>query len=221
MKKIAIAIDGPAGAGKSSVSKIIANRLGYAYLDTGAMYRAVTYIVLIENISGDEAIAKRAAAMDMEVRPEDGVMHVVVDGNDVTAHIRSGEVSSAVSAVSAIAGVRSAMIAIQRRQAEKGGIVLDGRDIGTTVLPNADVKIFLTASIHTRAVRRFAELKEKEPSLTLDKVEADIEKRDYADSHREVSPLQQADDAHRVDNSHMTLNETAEEIIRICHEVCG
>lgn len=221
MKKLAIAIDGPAGAGKSSVSKIIASRLGYAYLDTGAMYRAVTYMVLTEKISGEAAIAERAASMDMEVRPESGVMHVIVDGTDVTSHIRSSQVSSAVSAVSAIAGVRKAMAAMQRRQAAKGGIVLDGRDIGTTVLPDADVKIFLTASVHTRALRRFAELKGNDPSLTLEKVEADIEKRDYADSHRELSPLRQADDAHLVDNSDMTLEETAEEIIRICRGVCG
>lgn len=221
MKKIAIAIDGPAGAGKSSVSKIIARRLNYAYLDTGAMYRAVTYTVLSEGISDEKAIADRALAMHMEIRPEDGVMHAIVDGKDVTDFIRTANVSAAVSAVSAIAGVRKAMVDIQRRQAKEGGIVLDGRDIGTAVLPKADVKIFLTASVHTRALRRFSEMKEKDPSLTLESVEADIEKRDYADSHRDISPLRQAEDAHLVDNSHMTLEETADAIIRICHDVCG
>lgn len=140
MRKLAIAIDGPAGAGKSSVAKILAANMGYAYLDTGAMYRAVTYEVLRRELTEEKDIVALAAGMDMTVKPEADAMHVVVNGHDVTDYIRTPEVSARVSAVSALAGVRAAMVGIQRRQAAKGGIVLDGRDIGTTVLPHADVK---------------------------------------------------------------------------------
>ncbi len=218
MKKLSIAIDGPAGAGKSSVSKILAARLGYAYLDTGAMYRAVTYKAMEKGLEGEADIAAMAGALDMEVRPGIDAMHVIVDGEDVTAHLRTPEVSGRVSAVSAIGGVRTAMVDIQRKQAAKGGIVLDGRDIGTTVLPKADVKIFLTASVHTRALRRFAEMRAAHPDMTLEDVEADVAKRDYMDSHREISPLRQADDALLLDNGELTLAETAEAMISICEK---
>ena len=187
MRKLAIAIDGPAGAGKSSVAKILAANMGYAYLDTGAMYRAVTYEVLRRELTEEKDIVALAAGMDMTVKPEADAMHVVVNG-------------------------------IQRRQAAKGGIVLDGRDIGTTVLPHADVKIFLTASVHTRALRRFKEMTEKNPGMTLEEVEKDIRKRDWQDSHREVSPLKQAEDAVLLDNSRLTLEETAKAIMEICEK---
>lgn len=187
MKKLSVAIDGPAGAGKSSVSKILASRLGYAYLDTGAMYRAITYTALQKGIKDHDAIAEMTEKLEMEVHPDKDTMHVIVDGSDVTPYIRTPEVSSYVSEVSSIGGVRTAMVTIQRKQAEKGGIVLDGRDIGTTVLPDADVKIFLTASVHTRAVRRFKELTEGHPEMTMEEVEEEISKRDYLDSHREIS----------------------------------
>lgn len=218
MRKLSIAIDGPAGAGKSSVSKILAARLGYAYLDTGAMYRAVTYKALQNQLENPEDIVKMTKALDMEVRPGTDAMHVLVDGIDVTPYIRTPEVSGHVSAVSAIGGVRTAMVDIQRRQAEKGGIVLDGRDIGTTVLPKADVKIFLTASVHTRALRRFKELTAAHPELTLQEVEEDVAKRDYMDSHREISPLRQAEDAVLLDNGELSLEETAEAMISICEK---
>lgn len=218
MKKLSVAIDGPAGAGKSSVSKILASRLGYAYLDTGAMYRAITYTALQKGIKGHDAIAEMTEKLEMEVHPDKDTMHVIVDGSDVTPYIRTPEVSSYVSEVSSIGGVRTAMVTIQRKQAEKGGIVLDGRDIGTTVLPDADVKIFLTASVHTRAVRRFKELTEGHPEMTMEEVEEEISKRDYLDSHREVSPLKQADDAILLDNGDMTLEETAEAIIDVCNK---
>ena len=136
----------------------------------------------------------------------------------VSDYIRTPEVSAKVSAVSALAGVRAAMVEIQRRQAAEGGIVLDGRDIGTTVLPHADVKIFLTASAHTRALRRFKEMTEKNPGMTLEEVEKDIQKRDWQDSHREVSPLKQAEDAILLDNSGLTLEETAKAIMEICEK---
>lgn len=218
MKKLSVAIDGPAGAGKSSVSKILASRLGYAYLDTGAMYRAITYTALQKGIKDHDAIAEMTEKLEMEVHPDKDTMHVIVDGSDVTPYIRTPEVSSYVSEVSSIGGVRTAMVTIQRKQAEKGGIVLDGRDIGTTVLPDADVKIFLTASVHTRAVRRFKELTEGHPEMTMEEVEEEISKRDYLDSHREVSPLKQADDAILLDNGDMTLEETAEAIIDVCNK---
>ena len=218
MRKLAIAIDGPAGAGKSSVAKILAANMGYAYLDTGAMYRAVTYEVLRRELTEEKDIVALAAGMDMTVKPEADAMHVVVNGHDVTDYIRTPEVSARVSSVSALAGVRAAMGGIQRRQAAKGGIVLDGRDIGTTVLPHADVKIFLTASVHTRALRRFKEMTEKNPGMTLEEVEKDIRKRDWQDSHREVSPLKQAEDAILLDNSGLTLEETAKAIMEICEK---
>lgn len=218
MRKLSIAIDGPAGAGKSSVSKILASRLGYAYLDTGAMYRAVTYEALKKGLTDPAEITAMAEALDMEVKPGTDAMHVIVDGEDVTPFIRTPEVSGHVSEVSAIGGVRTAMVAIQRRQAEKGGIVLDGRDIGTTVLPKADVKIFLTASVHTRALRRFKELEALHPELSLEDIEADVAKRDYMDSHREISPLKQAEDAILLDNGDLTLEGTAEAMIAICEK---
>lgn len=218
MRKLSIAIDGPAGAGKSSVSKILALRLGYAYLDTGAMYRAVTYEALKKGLTDPAEITAMTEALDMEVKPGTDAMHVIVDGEDVTPFIRTPEVSGHVSEVSAIGGVRTAMVAIQRRQAEKGGIVLDGRDIGTTVLPKADVKIFLTASVHTRALRRFKELEALHPELSLEDIEADVAKRDYMDSHREISPLKQAEDAILLDNGDLTLEGTAEAMIAICEK---
>lgn len=218
MRKLSIAIDGPAGAGKSSASKILASRLGYAYLDTGAMYRAVTYEALKEGLTDPAEITAMTKALDMEVKPGTDAMHVIVDGEDVTPFIRTPEVSGHVSEVSAIGGVRTAMVAIQRRQAEKGGIVLDGRDIGTTVLPKADVKIFLTASVHTRALRRFKELEAQHPELSLEDIEADVAKRDYMDSHREISPLKQAEDAILLDNGDLTLEGTAEAMIAICEK---
>ncbi len=218
MRKLSIAIDGPAGAGKSSVSKILALRLGYAYLDTGAMYRAVTYEALKKGLTDPAEITAMTKALDMEVKPGTDAMHVIVDGEDVTPFIRTPEVSGHVSEVSAIGGVRTAMVAIQRRQAEKGGIVLDGRDIGTTVLPKADVKIFLTASVHTRALRRFKELEAQHPELSLEDIEADVAKRDYMDSHREISPLKQAEDAILLDNGDLTLEGTAEAMIAICEK---
>ncbi len=218
MRKLSIAIDGPAGAGKSSVSKILAGRLHYAYLDTGAMYRAVTYEVLTRKVEGEESIISMTEKLDMEVQPGEAGMEVFVDGKNVTPFIRTPEVSSKVSAVSAIGGVRKAMVAIQRKQAEKGGIVLDGRDIGTTVLPKADVKIFLTASVHTRALRRFREITEGHPEMTMEEVEKEISRRDYLDSHREISPLRKAEDAILLDNGDLTLESTAEAIISICEK---
>ena len=216
MRKLSIAIDGPAGAGKSSVSKILASRLGYAYLDTGAMYRAVTYEALKKGLTDPAEITAMTKALDMEVKPGMDAMHVIVDGEDVTPFIRTPEVSGHVSEVSAIGGVRTAMVAIQRRQAEKGGIVLDGRDIGTTVLPKADVKIFLTASVEERAQRRYREMREKGYDVELAKLQEDIAARDKADSERAISPLVQAADAVLLDTTGLSIEQVVEKILGMC-----
>lgn len=218
MKKLSIAIDGPAGAGKSTVAKLLARSLSYIYLDTGAMYRAVTYEALSRGITDHEEIARMAKNLHMEVAQGKDSMHVIVDGKDITSYLRTPEVSARVSEVSAIGGVREAMVLIQRKVSEKGGIVLDGRDIGTVVLPHADVKVFLTASARIRAERRFDEFKARYPDITLDEVEKEINIRDKKDSERKISPLRKADDAVLVDNSHLTIEGTAEAIEKLIRE---
>ena len=147
MKKLVIAIDGPAGAGKSSVAKVLAKRLSYTYLDTGAMYRAITYEALRRGVSDEAAVTAMAETLTMDIFPKTDTMHVTVDGEDITDKLRGTDVSQHVSKIASMAGVRAAMVKLQREKALKGGIVLDGRDIGTVVLPQADVKIFLTASV--------------------------------------------------------------------------
>ncbi len=221
MKRLSIAIDGPAGAGKSSAAKILAHRMGYTYLDTGAMYRAVTYETQRRGLSSDEEIIAMAEGLDMTVAPGEGHMRVFLGGEEVTAHLRTPQVSEAVSRVAAIPEVRTVMVALQRKLSAEGGTVLDGRDIGTVVLPRADVKIFLTASPHTRALRRYRELGGSASGFTVEGIEEDIRKRDLMDSTRETSPLTAAADAVHLDNSGMTLEETAEAIMSICREKRG
>ena len=221
MKRLSIAIDGPAGAGKSSVAKILAKEMGYTYLDTGAMYRALTYEALRRGLSEPAAIVRMAEAVSMRVLPGEDTMRVFLGDEEVTEHLRTPEVSAAVSAVSAIPEIRTLMVNLQRKLSETGGTVLDGRDIGTVVLPHADVKIFLTASPRVRALRRFAEMKEKNPSITVDEIEADIRARDEKDSTRATSPLRPAEDAISLDNSDWTLAETAEAIRDICRNKMG
>ena len=218
MKKLSIAIDGPAGAGKSSVSKILAARLGYAYLDTGAMYRAVTYEALERKLDKPEDIVSMTKKLDMEVKPDKDVMHVIVDGKDVTPYIRTPKVSGHVSEVSAIGGVRTAMVAIQRKQAEKGGIVLDGRDIGTVVLPDAKVKIFLTASPEARSERRYKELLEKGMTVSYNDVLKDVNERDYNDSHRKTAPLKPAEGCVIVDTTELDFEQSVDKIISVIKE---
>lgn len=221
MKRLSIAIDGPAGAGKSSVSKILARRMGYTYLDTGAMYRAVTYESLRRGLTEAADIIAMARDLAMTVAPGEDRMRVFIGGEEVTAHLRTAEVSEAVSRVSAIPEVREVMVALQRTLSAEGGTVLDGRDIGTVVLPHADVKIFLTASPHTRALRRYRELGGSESGLTVEGIEEDIRKRDLMDSTRAASPLAAAEDAVHLDNSDLTLEETAEAMMKICMEKRG
>lgn len=215
MRKLSIAIDGPAGAGKSSVAKIIARRLGYTYLDTGAMYRAITWLFL-EKKAEKEALPQLARESAMTVAPADGGIAISLSGRDVTPYLRTPEVSAHVSEVAAVPEVRKVLVDLQRAFAAEGGTVMDGRDIGTVVLPDADVKVFLTASPRTRAIRRYKEIHEKEPELSLDDIEENIRRRDEIDSTRKTSPLRPADDAVCLDNSDMTLEETAEAIISLC-----
>lgn len=211
MRKKIIALDGPAGAGKSSVSKMVAKRLNCTYLDTGAMYRAITYEALKRNISEEKEIVQMVENLNMDICAKEDTMHVFIDGEDITQYLRTSEVSSNVSRISAFQGVRNAMVKLQRKVAEKGNVVLDGRDIGTVVLPDADLKIFLTASVHTRALRRYKELKDTD--TTLECIEEEIKRRDNLDMTRKISPLRKADDAILLDNSDLTLEETADKII--------
>ena len=211
MQKIfSIAIDGPAGAGKSTIAKALAKALNAMYLDTGAMYRAVGLYMLRNGISVNDAkaVASHMDAVDISVGYEDGVQRMYLAGEDVSAAIRTPECSMAASKVSAVPAVRQRLVALQRQIAQGHSVVMDGRDIGTVVLPNATVKIFLTASAEARAQRRAKELAEKGQPADFATVLADIRQRDYQDSHRAVAPLKQADDAILVDTSSIGLQES-------------
>ena len=216
MGKISVAIDGPAGAGKSSVARIAAERTGYVYLDTGAMYRAFTWAFLRARTDLGEPAAVQRIVETTEITAErDGVF---VNGTDVTASIREPAVSGHVSAVAALAPVREKLVQLQRKTASTGGVILDGRDIGTVVLPDAELKVFLTASIASRAKRRWLELRAKGGTESLAEIEANIAARDKMDSEREISPLREAADAVHIDNSDMDLEETADLLCRLIKE---
>ena len=217
MKKISVAIDGPAGAGKSSVAKVVAKRAGYLYLDTGAMYRALTWAVLQSRVDLTDEQALKSLIHTTDIHMEPGETdRVFVNGTDVTSPIRSAEVTGHVSA--ALPAVREKLVDLQRQIAARGGVILDGRDIGTVVLPKAELKVFLTASVEARAARRCAQLAEKGENVPLEKVKADIAARDKADSERRVSPLREADDAVHVDNSRLTAEETADLLYKLIKE---
>lgn len=212
-----VAIDGPAGAGKSTIAKAIAKKMGYVYVDTGAMYRAMALYFLRSNISKDDE-AKISSVVDdiaVSIKYEDGAQHVILNGEDVTGLIRTEEVGNMASATSVYGPVRAKLVALQQELAKTTDVIMDGRDIGTVVLPNADVKVFLTASVECRAKRRFDELVAKGELADFDKIAKDIEERDYRDSHREISPLKQADDAILVDSSEMTIDEVVNTIISL------
>ena len=212
-----IAIDGPAGAGKSTIAKLIAKQLNLVYIDTGAMYRAVGLKAKRNNIacSEQEKIEEMLKNTEVELKNEDGATAVYLDGENVSKEIRLPEISRMASDISAVPVVRYAMVEMQRAMAKKTDTILDGRDIGTFVLPNADVKIFLTASVDERAERRYKELIARGENVKKEEVRSDIEKRDYNDSHRALAPLKKADDATEVDTTGMTIDEVCEKIISI------
>lgn len=220
MKKLIIAIDGPAGAGKSTVAQIVARQLKYTYIDTGAMYRAVTWQVMQSDVdaSDAEAVQKIVSAMQIGLQYVNGKMRVTANGVDITEEIRLPEVSRVVSEVAKLAVVRTAMLTLQQQMALQGGVVMDGRDIGTHVLPNADLKIFLTASIEERAKRRWLELAEKGVSVELKDLQEEIYSRDKADSERTVAPLVQAKDAILLDTTELSIDGAVNAILRLCEE---
>ncbi len=211
-----VAIDGPAGAGKSTVAQLAAKKLGYTYIDTGAMYRAVAWKVLQQQEVTDERILEVIRDIDVDLHYAKGKTTVTVDGEDVSAAIRTPEVSAVVSRVAALGPVRTKMVDLQRKMAKRGAVLMDGRDIATNVLPHADVKIFLTASIEERARRRWKEMKEKGYDIALETLKKDIAARDKADSEREISPLVQADDAVLLDTTGLSIDEVVARILNLC-----
>ena len=220
MKHISVAIDGPVGAGKSTVARECARRLGFIYCDTGALYRAVG-LYCVENgadLDNPREIAGALGGIKAEIRLVDGTQHVYLNGRDVSEKIRLPEISMAASAVSAVAEVRAALLGLQREIAENNDVIMDGRDIGTVVLPNADVKIFLTASPEERAKRRYDELVKKGSTATFEEVLSDLNKRDYNDSHRANAPLKQADDAILADTTGMSFEESVELVCKAVKE---
>ena len=213
---INIAIDGPAGAGKSTIAKKVAKELSFIYVDTGAMYRAMALYLLEKGISGDEKISEACHDADISIRYESGEQQVILNGKNVTAFLRKEEVGNMASVSSANPEVRAHLLKLQRNLAAENNVVMDGRDIGTCVLPGADVKIYLTASVETRAKRRYDELKEKGEDCNLEEIAHDIEERDHRDMTREIAPLKQAEDAVLVDSSHMTIEEVVKAIVDLC-----
>lgn len=212
-----VAIDGPAGAGKSTVAKIVAAEKDFIYVDTGAMYRAMALYFLRNKIDGrDEAAVSDACRMlEVTISYQDGIQQVILNGENVSGQIRTEEVGSMASATSGYPAVREKLLMLQRRLASEADVLMDGRDIGTCVLPDADVKIYLTADSLERAKRRYKELREKGVECDLSEIEHDIIERDKRDMTRELSPLKQAENAVLLDSSHMTLREVVDEIERI------
>ena len=219
MKKIIVAIDGYSSCGKSTIAKQLAQYAGYRYIDTGAMYRAVALYVLSNQIRENIESVLDNIRVDFEILP-DGTQHVTLNGEDVEKQIRTLEVGNMASQVAVNPAVRRFLVAQQQKMGEQGGIVMDGRDIGTVVFPQAELKLFLTASPEVRAERRFKELQEKGEHPVMADVLADVNDRDYRDTHRAESPLRQADDAVVVDNSNMTREEQMQHIYRIFDEAC-
>ncbi|MCF2668681.1 MULTISPECIES: (d)CMP kinase [Lachnospiraceae] len=213
-----VAIDGPAGAGKSTIAKLVAKEKGFIYVDTGAMYRGLAIHFLNQGIQADETEKVIKACQDAEVtiRYENGIQQVYLNGANITSRLRDEEVGNMASMTSAIPEVRAKLLELQQNLARTQNVIMDGRDIGTCVLPNADVKIFLTASVETRAKRRYEELMAKGVPCNLEEIESDIRERDYRDMTREIAPLKQAEDAVKVDSSYMTIPEVVDKIVELC-----
>ena len=223
-KTISIAIDGPAGAGKSTIAKQLAKELGYYYVDTGAIYRTVAYFMDLLGVSAKDADGVQRYIDELTIHieyDEEGAQHMIMNGMDVTDDIRTPDISRMASDISAHAVVRSVLLDMQRDVAKKHNVIMDGRDIGTVVLPRANVKIFLTASPEVRATRRHAELVAKGSKDSYEKVLSDIKKRDHNDSTRQIAPLKQAKDAILVDTSHMEIEEALATIKAIVAEKVG
>lgn len=213
-----VAIDGPAGAGKSTIAKLVAKEKGYIYVDTGAMYRGLAIHFLDKGIQPQETEKVIEACKDAEVTIayEDAVQHVYLNGKDISSRLRNEEVGNMASVTSAIPEVRKKLLELQQFLAKTQNVIMDGRDIGTCVLPHADVKVYLTASVETRAKRRYQELQEKGEDCNLEEIAHDIEERDRRDMTREIAPLKQAEDAVLVDSSDMTITEVVKTIVDLC-----
>ena len=213
-----LAIDGPAGAGKSTIAKRVAREKNYIYVDTGAMYRAMALYLIRQKIAPEETeeISKACMQAEISIEYQHGEQVVLLNGENVNAYLRTEEVGNMASYSSAVPAVREKLVELQRKLAKTADVVMDGRDIGTVVLPDADVKIYLTASSHTRAKRRYLELLEKGETADIEQIEQDIKERDYRDMHREHSPLRQAEDAVLLDSSGLTIEEVVERILDLC-----
>ena len=212
-----IAIDGPAGAGKSTIAKIVANKLDFIYVDTGAMYRTLALACYRDGIKADEEskVVEKCQNSTVTLGYEDGTQKVYLNGEDVSEEIRQEAIGNMTSAIAVYPEVRSILVKLQQDLAKENDVVMDGRDIGTAVLPNADLKVYLTASVSVRAKRRFDQLAEKGQSADIKEIEKDIEDRDYRDMNRDVSPLKQADDAVLLDSSDMTIDEVVDKIVSL------
>ena len=219
-KKIAIAIDGPAGAGKSSISKVVANELGYLYIDTGAMYRGVTWAVLDSHVDvkNQKDVESLLPSLDLTLEPTANACKVFVKGQDVTDLIRQQQINENVSTIASYKGVRKYLVERQQAMAAVGGVILDGRDIGSVVLPKAELKIYLTASADARAKRRWLEVQGTSNEQSLEDIKKNVESRDEMDKNRDESPLVCVEDAIVVDSSNMTFDETVEHILHLVQE---
>jgi cytidylate kinase len=219
MNTINIAIDGPAGAGKSTVAKRLARQLQYVYIDTGAMYRAIAWNIIHQGIQDHEAqMIELATKTNIELLPGETQQKVLVNGVDVSEAIRTTEISNYTSQVAQIGAIREILVAKQKAMATQKGVVMDGRDIGTQVLPDAELKVYLTATVEERADRRYRELIAKQESVSLEVIKADIAARDHQDETREISPLVKAEDARLLDSSALTIDEVVELLLKWAHE---
>ena len=222
MSYISVAIDGPAGAGKSSVAKVVAKETGFVYVDTGAMYRAAAYAAIKNGIdieNNQSEVEKLVGNIEIALTYNNGVLQVYLDGEDISNKIRTPQISKGASDVATMGGVRKKLVLMQQEMAKKADIIMDGRDICSTVLPNATIKIFLTASVDTRAKRRYDELLQKGEQCNLEQIKLDIIARDKNDSEREISPLRKTDDSLLIDTSDMTFDEVVDKIKNLIKDV--